>query len=252
MPRAFDRRTPIADKDPLRSATDWTDPQGSISDAAAVAGNTINDAVQASNDKAADSLAKAVANWTKFWADMQAFIDGIAGLFKPGVSGAPVQDAINAILGIKDSATAAQEYAQLALIGIARIEAERAGGGWDEFDYPAADVLPAADYTPFYGGDKSNTSTWGPDGNGRLIYKPKGTVAGIAIGIRSVMYRRNTLPITKATGSVTVKVSKAPNLLAKDAYIYVAGQWSATDQSRVQAQIHQTGQLFGQTSTVWN
>jgi hypothetical protein len=177
---------------------------------------------------------------------LQEFLDGIAGIFKPGASNSPLADALQVLLGIKTAAELAEAHAQLALIGVAALKAQQNGGFHDEVDYPIAPVLPAADYTPFYGGDASNTSTWGPDGNGRLVYKP----AMGAIGTRSVAYRRNTNPITGASGSVTLVLSKAPNPLVPDAFVYICGQWAAGDQSRIQVRVSQTGLLGLQTSTV--
>jgi hypothetical protein len=178
---------------------------------------------------------------------LQEFFDGIVGIFRPGASNSPLKDALDVLLGIKTTAEVAASAAALALIGVAAIRAEQAGGFYDEVEYPSAATLPTSDYSVFYGGDASNTSTWGPDGAGKLIYKQ----APLPIGIRNCFYRRDTKPITGSTGVITLVLSKAPNPVVPDAYVYICGQWAAGSQERIQARINQTGQVFGaQTATV--
>jgi hypothetical protein len=165
---------------------------------------------------------------------LQELLDGIAGITKPGASNTPMADVIQVLLGLKTVAELAERNAQLALIGVEALKASQAGGFWDEFDYAIADALPAAQYTSFASG--SGTGGWGPDGNGKLVYRQKG------VGTRTQFYRREDHPLTTPQGTVTVVLSNAPNQVAPDACVYLCARWAA-DQSRLQAKIHQTGPL---------
>jgi hypothetical protein len=171
---------------------------------------------------------------------LQELLDGIAGLTKPGASNTPMADALQVLLGLKTVAELAERNAQLALLGVEGLKATQAGGSFDEFDNAIADALPTTSYTSFTSG--AGSGGWGPDGNGKLVYKPKG------VGARSQWYRRNDHPLTTTQGTVTVVLSNAPAPAVPDAYVYLCARWDAASQARLQARIGQTA--LAQTCTV--
>jgi hypothetical protein len=163
----------------------------------------VQELLDALGGKLGATIADVVA-WIKQIAD---FIAGIAKLWQPGmVVGnlqTGIQGALDALQGIFDTGKEAQTSAEVANIGVAAIKAELKGGASDEFNYTLAPSLPNPPWVSKYTG--TATSTWGPDGNGVVVFKPSG------VGWREVVYRRTDRPITAATGSVTVVLSKPPH-----------------------------------------
>ena len=169
--------------------------------------------------------------------DIQDFFDALRG---DGLTGRPIADAIAAIKDLLNLGQNAAADAQRALMGIEAIRAEMAGGYYDEFDYQRADTLPAVDYTRFTKG--GTNIQFGPDGGGYLTWQEP--IGGVT-SERGVWYRRDSKPLTKPTGFVSVRLRSGLSKTVRNVELVICGQWSAADQSRIQVRLSPTFPVLG-------
>lgn len=245
MPRTFDRSPfPVADKDPNRSATDWTDPQGGIDEAARISGELVRqnitrivkdltgiDLTGAFEfiDWFGNEVGLAFHNFGAWWTGL---IDGIANVFGEitDTVGRTVEDAvasISRVLGVGQNAGLSADHAN---IGVQSIKAQLAGGGFDEFDYASANILPSSAYDIYTNGPGGGH--YGPNGSGYLVWKPSGAQW------REVIYRRNDLTLGSDNGVVTVVWGAKPyDPLFSDSYGYICGRMGSSFGTHIRAVI---------------
>ena len=186
----------------------------------------------------------AITGW--FTGVFQKLIDGITALMGliPGLSPGsnPIQNAINVIAGILGIGNAAAAAAADANMGIAAITAEQKGGSKDEFDYSVAANLPAPWSYDYIG---AAPTTWGPDGNGRVVAKFGASLPSS----REVHYRMDTPLMPAADVTVSLVLSKAPHADAVvQSYFWIEAQRSATDKSCVRVKVGKTTAEFEQVN----
>jgi hypothetical protein len=232
MPRTFDRRfQPTMDKDPTRFGTDYTDPYGAINESAATAGLQIrNNLVVAIKQTTGIDLTGVVEfiDWLgeQIGLNLQAFaqawqdlLDGIINTWLniTGSVGAAVEnvlDTFGEVFGVVKDNVLTTANASITSYASA---ATAAGGDYDEFDYTVAASLPGATYAQLTAG--GGGGTYGPNGNGHLVWK----IAGFSG--RTVVYRRSDTTLGQDNGVVTsVWLTKIKNPLGADTYGYLCGR----------------------------
>ena len=161
---------------------------------------------------------------------IMALLEGIAKIWNLGAIGDPIKDAINSIAGILGVANNAQSSADFANIGIAAINAANKAGFSDEFNEPLAASLPAATWKATYSG--SGHGTWGPNGNGVVVWKPKS--GDVMTTPRNVTYVEITHPLPGVPATITLVLAKAPIAdLTTRSFFHIDGQANPTDLSCV-------------------
>jgi len=232
MPRTFDRRfQPTLDKDPTRFGTDYTDPYGAINESANSAGLIIrNNLVVAIKQTTGIDLTGAFEfiDWLseQIGLNLQAFaeawqrlLDGIVNtwLDVTGEIGAAVDNVLDTLgeaFGLVKSNVLTTANAAIATQSSA---ATAAGGDFDEFDYPNAATLPSATYAIRTSGP--GAGSYGPNGNGHLVWKTAG------FNFREVVYRRSDTTLSQDNGVVTsVWLTKIKNPLFADSFGYLCGR----------------------------
>ena len=237
MPRAIDRRTPVSiDKDPNRFGTDYQDPFGAIGDAGRDYGKQIRDNfVYIIRDLTGIDITGALEFMDWVGAQIQAGLGVLGELWNDLLGGvisilnfagdiientvANFVSTVSRIFGRGDDAALAADKAN---IGVQRLRAELAGGGFDEFDYASANELPSATYTVAYRGP--GAGHYGPNGSGFLVWKPSGSA------YREVIYRRDDTDLGSDNMVVTsVWSTEVFDPLFDDAYGYIMLRVSSTD-----------------------
>jgi len=232
VPRTFDRRfQPTMDKDPNRFGTNFSDPFGAIDESAKLSGTVIRDnLVQTLNDKTGIDLTGVVEfmDWLSdqvglamadFGAQWQALLDGIINVWLDTTEsiGAFVEnviDTFNEAFGVVKGNVLTTANASIATYSSL---ATAAGGDYDEFDYSVAAALPGGTYAQITAG--GGAGTYGPNGNGHLVWK----IAGFSG--RTVVYRRSDTTLGQDNGVVTsVWLTKIKNPLGADTYGYLCGR----------------------------
>jgi hypothetical protein len=245
MPRTIDRRqTPEADKNPNRFGTDYTDPQGAINEGATKSGDFIRNALaQAIKDTTgiditgvyvfmdwlSEQVGVAMSNFGEMW---QGLLDGIVNIWNEATTaiGSVVEDAVLSIQKIFHLGQNAALSADNANIGVQSIKAQLAGGGFDEFDYPSSNDLPSGTYNKLASGPGGGS--YGPNGDGFLVWKPSGAQA------REIIYRRSDVTLGSDNGVITVVWSAKPYDPAfSDAYGYICGRFGASTWEHIRAVI---------------
>ena len=156
------------------------------------AGKTVTEALTAVTDWLGNVFQKLLDEIAKLWG----WTPGtVAGTIHAGIQN--VVDTIAGILGIGQSAASA---AATANIGLAALVAAQKSGFSDEFDYPKSPALPA----PW---THTGANLWGPSGSGILEYRGPDR---IGVGGEEV-YKQTRDPITAATGTITVVLTKPPH-----------------------------------------
>jgi len=241
MPRAYDQRQLVIDKNPLNvlepsipKLPDFSIDPGVIWQAFVnfVKDTTGIDLSGATEfiDWLGDSIGLALATFGAAW---QALLDGLNNVWT-GITdgiGAVVEDVINAVNGIFGTGKEAALSADNANIGVEKLRAELAGGGFDEFDYVSAATLPSAQYALLSSGP--GAGTYGPNGDGFLVWKPSGSA------VREVIYRRLGVTLGSDNGVVTVVWSTRPfNPFFADTFGYICGRMSnTTNDTHIRAKI---------------
>lgn len=232
MPRAFDQKQLVVDRNPLQGLTqDWgklpkldpIDPAGVIdlwvSWIKERTGIDLTGVVEFM-DWISERVGLAMTNFGTAWHNL---LNGISAVFDP-ISEAinkTVTDVINAISGIFNVGKAAKLSADNANIGVEKLKAQLSGGGWDEFDYESANALPSSLYAVTYGG--AGAGNYGPNGDGYLVWKPSGG------STREVIYRRTDTTLAEDNGVVTVVWTTKPySTLFPKSYGYICGRMSLT------------------------
>ena len=231
MPRTFDRRRQLSDKDPRRFGTNWSDPQGAINESASQRGLQVRESFpQIIKDIIGVDLAGFNAAW-------QSFVDGVVATWT-GITetvGKAWEDAVAAIEGIFDTGKTAKLSADNANIGVEKLRAQLSGGGWDEFDYESSNALPSSLYEVTYGG--AGAGYYGPNGSGYLVWKPSGG------GTREVICRRTDTSLSEDNGVVTVVWAAKPyKVLTPKSYGYILGRCSlVSNDTFIRAKISDSG-----------
>ena len=156
---------------------------------------------------AGKTVAEALKSVTDWLSNIfQALLDEIAKLWgwTPGTAAgtihAGIQDVINTISGILGIGQAAGVSAANANAGLAALMAGQAGGFFDEFEYPMATNLPAADWKK----TSSLADSYGPDGSGSAVFNAAGN------GMGWIEYVQISKPLTVPDMKCGVTLSKLP------------------------------------------
>jgi hypothetical protein len=229
MPRAYDRQQLVIDKNPLNvlepsipKLPEFSiDPgviwQAFVTYVKDTTGIDLSGAT-AFIDWLGDQIGIVLSTFGAAW---QALLDGVVRVWT-GVTdavGAVVEDVIEAIRGIFGTGQDAALSADNANIRVERLRAELAGGGFDEFDYSSAAILPSDKYALLSSGP--GAGTYGPNGDGFVVWKPSG------FAVREVIYRRLGVTLASNNGVVTVVWSTRPkDPLFADTYGYICGRMS--------------------------
>jgi hypothetical protein len=219
------------DKDPTRFGTDYTDPYGAINESASTAGLQVrNNLVVAIKQTTGIDLTGVVEfiDWLseQIGLNLQAFaqawqnlLDGIINLWlgATGSVGAIVDNVLDtfgeAFGIIKDNVLTTANASITTYSSLATA----AGGDYDEFDYSESASLPGATYAQITAG--GGAGTYGPNGNGHLVWKTAG------FGSRTIVYRRSDVTLTQDNGVVVaVWLTKIKNPLGADTYGYLCGR----------------------------
>lgn len=242
MPRAFDQRQLVIDRNPLQQLPldygklpklDPIDPAGVIGlwvgyikDVTGIDLTGIVDFM----DWLSAQVGLAMAGFGQVWQDL---LDGISAVWRPVEEAitSTVNDVVNAIAGIFGVGESAKLSADNANIGVEKLKAQLSGGGWDEFDYESANALPGSLYEVSYGGP--GAGNYGPNGSGYLVWKPSGAA------VREVIYRRTTTSLTEDDGVVTVVWAEKPRqALFPKTYGYICGRMSlVSNNTHIRAKI---------------
>ena len=229
MPRAYDRRQLVIDKNPLNvlepsipKLPDFSIDAGVIWEAFVnwvkdTTGIDLSGTVEFI-DWLSDQIGVVLSTFGAAW---QGLLDGIVGVFSGVVDtvGSVVDDVVAAVAGIFGTGKEAALSADNANIGVEKLRAELAGGGFDEFDYSSAAILPSDKYALLSSGP--GAGTYGPNGDGFLVWKPSGTL------VREVTYRRLGVALGSDNVVVTVVWSTRPkDPLFEDAYGYICARMS--------------------------
>ena len=177
------------------------------------AGKTVTEALTAVTDWLGNVFQKLLDEIAKLWG----WTPGtVAGTIHAGIQN--VVDTIAGILGIGQSAASA---AATANIGLAALVAAQKSGFSDEFDYPKSPALPA----PW---THTGANLWGPSGSGILEYRGPDR---IGTGGEEV-YKQTRDPITAATGTITVVLTKPPHTEpVVQSHVGIHAKVSLTDKS---------------------
>ena len=229
MPRAFDRRQLVIDKNPLNvldpsipKLPDFSiDPaviwQAFVNFVKDTTGIDLSGATEFV-DWLSDQIGLVLSTFAAAW---QGLLDGLVNVWK-GVTDSVdsvVQDVIDAIGGIFGTGKDAALSADNANISVEKLRAELAGGGFDEFDYEDAAILPSDKYALLSSGP--GAGTYGPNGDGFLVWKPSGSA------VREIIYRRSGVTLGGDNGVITVVWSTRPrDPLFADTYGYICGRMS--------------------------
>lgn len=215
MPRAYDRNVQaVTDKDPTRFGTDYQDPMGAIGETAKDLGTQIRDNLaQAFKDLTGIDLTGPLAflDWIgeqinnglgllgELWNQLLGGVINILNFVGDAIA-TTVGNFIDTVQNIFYRGDNAALSADHANISVQALKASLAGGGTDEFDYAEAASLPTANFaiSEALGG----AGTYGPNGNGFVVWKPSGS------GAREVVYRRKNTVLGSDNGVVTVVWAK--------------------------------------------
>lgn len=138
---------------------------------------------------------------------------------------------IGRLLGVGSSA---QQSADNANIGVQILNAQmNAVGtvGSDEFDYVSANTLPSGSYALSSLG--AGGGNYGPNGAGRLVWKPSGFLT------RQKIYKRTDMPLETNNGAVTaVWSTKIKDPLFSDGHGYLCGRmFDSNNDTHIRADI---------------
>lgn len=153
------------------------------------------------------------------------------GSSNTNLSNSNVAESLAGIAGIGNNAQTAANTANIGVqIIAARLDAPGAVG-WDEFDYANANALPGDKYASSSSGPGSGQ--YGPNGNGKLVWKPSGAFA------REILYKRTDQPLLTNNGVVTAVWSKrVADPIFSDGYGYLMGRvYNANNNTHARARI---------------
>ncbi len=161
-----------------------------------------------------DALSNAASDANDIGTGISNALAGIGRLW--GVGNSAQQSADNANIGVQILS------AQLNAVGTV---------GSDEFDYVSANTLPSGSYALSSLG--AGAGSYGPDGKGRLVWKPSGFLQ------RQKIYKRTDKPLETNNGAVTaVWSTKIKDPLFSDGHGYICGRmFDSNNDTRIQADI---------------